>query len=490
MAAEINYDYLLSLRRNNPAWRLLAADSAPLVISFLYGAFIEPNIREMSEVDLIEKLEDALYRLRELNGEEGFGRTAHDYVREWSEPEKGWLRRFYREDGDEPYIDLTPSVEKAIAWVKSLEQSAFVGTESRLKIIFELLRQITEETDEDRGARIKALEKRRDEIDAEIERIKGGGEYILDDTAVRDRFQQFAVMARDLLSDFREVEFNFRALDRDIRKRITISTAGKGEILDDILGRSDHIEESDQGRSFRAFMEFLLSPSRQEELNSMLEKIFEMRAIAENGYDRRLMRIPDAWLDASDHAIATMRMVSAQLRQFLNGRVWLENRRVTELIQNIIRAAAQQPPGISCVYTEIDEPGVDIELPMERPMFVPLEKRLVQSHGIELAEGGEDDGVLFDLFYIDTELLAQNIYEALEGRTQASLGEIVSMFPITRGLAEIVSYMDIAAVSPDAFFDKETKEYISWTSESGAEKRAVLPRIIFTKKSDGEGGSI
>lgn len=237
-------------------------------------------------------------------------------------------------------------------------------------------------------------------------------------------------------------------------------------------------------------MEFLLSPSRQEELNSMLEKIFEMRVIAENGYDSRLMRIPDAWLDASDHAMATMRMVSAQLRQFLNGRVWLENRRVTELIQNIIRAAAQQPRGMSCVYTEIDEPGVDIELPMERPMFVPLEKCSVQSHGIELADADMNDGVLFDLFYVDTELLAQNIHEALEGRTQASLGEIVSMFPITRGLAEIVSYMDIAVASPDAFFDEETKEYISWTSESGAEKRVVLSRIIFTKKTDGEGGSI
>ena len=145
---------------------------------------------------------------------------------------------------------------------------------------------------------------------------------------------------------------------------------------------------------------------------------------------------------------------------------------------------------MSCVYTEIDEPGVDIELPMERPMFVPLEKCSVQSHGIELADADMNDGVLFDLFYVDTELLAQNIHEALEGRTQASLGEIVSMFPITRGLAEIVSYMDIAVASPDAFFDEETKEYISWTSESGAEKRVVLPRIIFTKKTDGEGGSI
>ena len=82
MAAEINYDYLLSLRRNNPAWRLLCADSAPLIISFLNAAFVEPNVREISEADLTEKLEDELYRLREEHGEDNFSRPAKDYIRE------------------------------------------------------------------------------------------------------------------------------------------------------------------------------------------------------------------------------------------------------------------------------------------------------------------------------------------------------------------------------------------------------------------------
>ena len=488
MAAEISYSYLLSLRRNSPAWRLLCADSAPLIISFLHSVFVEPNLREISEADLTEKLEDELYRLREELGEESFSRPARDYIREWSEQDKGWLRRFYREDGDEPYIDLTPSVEKAISWVKSLEQNMFVGTESRLKIIFELLRQLTEETDEDRGARIKALEKRRDEIDAEIERIKSGEDYLLDDTAVRDRFQQFSAMSRELLSDFREVEFNFRALDRDIRKRIALSTAAKGEMLDEIFGRSDLIEESDQGRSFRAFMEFLLSPSRREEFDSMLEKTFELKAVAESDYDKRLTRIYDAWLDASYHTLLTRRMISAQLRQFLDGKVWLENRRITELIQNITRIAAEPFPAMNSIYTEIDEPGINIELPMERPMFVPSEKSAVSSDNIELADGDGDD-LLFDMFYVDADKLAENIEEALRGRAQVTLGQVAAMFPITHGLAEILAYLGIAADSASAFIDEESKEYISWVSESGAEKRAAMPRIIFTK-TNGEGALI
>jgi hypothetical protein len=37
---------------------------------------------------------------------------------------------------------------------------------------------------------------------------------LLDDTALKDRFQQFTAVARELWTDFRKVEHNFRGLDR------------------------------------------------------------------------------------------------------------------------------------------------------------------------------------------------------------------------------------------------------------------------------------
>jgi hypothetical protein len=41
---------------------------------------------------------------------------------------------------------------------------------------------------------------------------------MLDETAVRDRYQQFAGTAQELLSNFREVDENFRKLDRQLRE--------------------------------------------------------------------------------------------------------------------------------------------------------------------------------------------------------------------------------------------------------------------------------
>ena len=84
---------------------------------------------------------------------------------------------------------------------------------------------------------------------------------MLDVSAQRDRYQQFAATARELLSDFREVEANFRALDRDLRERIAAWTGSKGELLDEVLGSRESIADSDQGRSFQAFYDFLLSPA-------------------------------------------------------------------------------------------------------------------------------------------------------------------------------------------------------------------------------------
>ena len=80
-------------------------------------------------------------------------------------------------------------------------------------------------------------------------------------------------MAREILADFREVEQNFRTLDRRMRERITLWEGSRGSLLEDVMSERDAIADSDQGRSFRAFWEFLLSGARQEELTRLLERV-------------------------------------------------------------------------------------------------------------------------------------------------------------------------------------------------------------------------
>ena len=50
----LDYTTLDLLRRQHPAWRLLAAELAPLVASFLHRAFIASNVRVMAQAALVE----------------------------------------------------------------------------------------------------------------------------------------------------------------------------------------------------------------------------------------------------------------------------------------------------------------------------------------------------------------------------------------------------------------------------------------------------
>ncbi|MGD9163036.1 MAG: DUF3375 family protein, partial [Desulfobacteraceae bacterium] len=61
------FDYitLKLLIQNHPSWRLLRAQHAPLICSFLHRMFIVPNKRNLSQSELTEALEDDLYILNE-----------------------------------------------------------------------------------------------------------------------------------------------------------------------------------------------------------------------------------------------------------------------------------------------------------------------------------------------------------------------------------------------------------------------------------------
>jgi Protein of unknown function (DUF3375) len=63
--ANVTYDDIVWLRANSPAWRLLRADSGPLVLSFLHRVFVADNVRSIAAVELASRLDDEVYALNE-----------------------------------------------------------------------------------------------------------------------------------------------------------------------------------------------------------------------------------------------------------------------------------------------------------------------------------------------------------------------------------------------------------------------------------------
>lgn len=480
---DVQYDDLVALRRNSPAWRLLRAEHAPLILAFLGRIFVDDNVREISASQLAAKLDDELFALNERLGEGAFPRPARAYLDDWASIESGWLRKYYPADSDEPHFDATPAVEKAIAWVRGLQARSFVGTESRLNTVFELLRQIVYGTDASPQVRLADLQRRRAEIDAQVADVERGRIDLLDAASQRDRYQQFADTARALLADFREVEANFRTLDRQMRERIAGWDGAKGELLDDIVGNRSVIADSDQGRSFQAFYDFLLSSERQTELAELLDRVQALETIDER--DPRLRHIHFDWLDAGERTQHTVRLLSDQLRRFLDDRVWLENRRVMDLLHGIETKAlrlrnADPPDGIA----QLDDTHPSVALPMERPLYRRPVSTPIDSENVEAAAPDGELTPLFDQVFVDRAQLTDSVRSLLGGRTQVGLAEVIDREPLRHGLAEIVGYMSLSDSSFRTVFDESASETLHWTDDDGVQRVATLPRVSFVRGAE------
>ncbi|HEX5998780.1 MAG TPA: DUF3375 domain-containing protein [Hyphomicrobiaceae bacterium] len=478
----MDYLTLETLRTSHPAWRLLRAENGALVASFLDRVFLQPNVRQMPESELARQLDDDLYRLRRQLGEDRFPREAKAYLDDWASDKSGWLRKRYVQGSDEAQFDITPATESALAWLASLGRRSFISTESRLRTIFELLRDLITDTEPDAAVRIAELQRRRAAIDTEIARLGTGDVPMLDDAVIRDRFHLIVETAQSLLSDFRALEQSFRDLDRDVRIKISSWEGRKGELLERILGERDAIAESDQGRSFRAFYDLLMSTDRQDELTRLLERMLALDPVRSLRPDRRIRRVHYDWLMAAEATQGTVAKLSGELRRYLDDRTWLENRRILRLLQEIETRAIEvstNPPAGDIM--ELDATAPEIALPLDRPLYTPPMKPDLDI-GVP---GTGDDGVpadaLFDLVHVDKARLQAQIWRALQVKDQISLTDLVDDHPLELGLAELVAYLSIASENSNHLIDDGARTAIEWSDADGVTGRAIMPSVVFVR---------
>jgi len=282
------------------------------------------------------------------------------------------------------------------------------------------------------------------------------------------------------LADFRQVEDNFRLLDRELRERIAGWTGSKGELLDDVLGSRATIAESDQGRSFHAFYDFLLSATKQAEFTELLERVQALAAIG--SADPRMRTIHYDWLDAGERTQATVRLLSEQLRRFLDDQVWLENRRVMDILHSIEANALQVRQSWSVdLTTEMDATAPTIALPMERPLYTPTAKMAMNSSGVSAGQGEFDASALYEQFFVDPARLSQVVRRSLQRQPQIGLAEVIAAQPLEQGLSELVTYLSLSDELFSVVFDEQVTEQVHWADPDGSSRVATIPRVTFTR---------
>lgn len=484
----MTFEKIYQLLKTHRTVTLITADNAALIISFLFRSFKQNSngfkTDAISEKDLTEQLSDYLYVLNA--DKEQFPRPSKQYLTEWSNA--GYLRK-YPTKNDEFAFELTPATENAFKWIDSLDKREFIGQESRLKQLFESLKELSTKSKRDYLSRLKELEQRKKLIEKEIEDVKSGKMDVLDDRQIKEQYFIIEETAQNLLADFKQVEQNFRDLDKHFRQQIITTTMVKGKVLEDLFQQQANLLEQDQGRSFNAFWEFLLSQSKQEELEKYINDVLSLSAVQEVQRENlNIANIRNDLIEAGDKIKRSTNSLLEQLRKYLEHKSFTENKRIYDNINEILRVITNND---HLDFSKIDflkiEDVIDIDLIMAYDWkirgFKPPQK-------IKFADSSLEDGVittdndsaLFTQFEINMAELKENIRHSLKNKTHITFSDFIREFEIKKGVAEVVAYIEIATNEKKHIIKKDNTEFIEIVNSKTDKKfKLKIPQIIFCK---------
>lgn len=441
-----------SLLLKHPAACLLRADQAAFALSFLHTSFKDTGQTAISEELLRTRLERWI---EERRSAETFTweRPAREYLEGWCTEDRGWLRKVHSGSGLEPAYELTSATEKALSWLESLRGQAFVGTESRLEGIFRELDELLRQTSDDAEQRLSYLRVERARLDEEIGRLEAGGKpAIFEPWQVNERYARVLEDARTLVSDFRQVEENFRQLAQDVVEHQTSTESTKGQIVNRVLDSHDSVRESPQGRSFYGFVRLLLDPAKREQFEDQVTRVLQISALdPELRSDPLLQRLFPRLRAEQEKVGASTQRLTANLRRALETARLAERRRVRELIGQIQALALRvkaDPPTIPDFFETEEIPEVWAGL--SRPLW---DEGLVINLDTGLSVAPQDEDMsdftrLSGLPLLTLETLRNNVATCLEEHDFVLLTEVLDRFPAEQGVLEVIGYLILASVPP------------------------------------------
>ncbi|MGV8961626.1 MAG: DUF3375 domain-containing protein [Stenotrophomonas sp.] len=483
-------DRIASYRRlrEQPLWKLLASDHAPVLVGLLQGLLLEGERRLPGSV-LSERLQQQLEALNadELSVE--LPRTAQAYIAYWLA--QGWLERRLPEAAAEEEYELSRQAVQAVRFIAGLQHNASLATESRLAMVMQQLAQLAQQTESDPDARLAALREERDRIDAEIEQVSAGKLAALDGKRALERTRDVIRLADDLAEDFRRVRDDFEQLNRRFRERIIDDEGTRGDVLDRLFNGVDVIGESDAGRSFQAFWELLNDPRQSAQLDAALDTVLN------RGFTRRLERGERAFLrnltgtllERGGQVHEVMQHFARSLRGFVQSRGYLEQRRLNQLLKQAQGEALQLRDRVRPTTAT----GYVLPLSSARLRSI-AQWRLhdPRSHQVEtrmqVAEAAaislDSVGDLVAQSEIDVRTLKDNLYTLLGDAPQLSIAQVLQRRPAAQGLGSVIGYLSIG--TRHGVVVENELETVQWTGNDGVHRRARVPLVWFLKEKRDE----
>lgn len=472
-----------------PSVKILKSRNRELILLFLLSAFPDTS-KSHSYDSLHTKLADHLESIELEEDEENDLRFADSYevkakklIKRWTQ--LGFLTSFRNENGAHHY-QLTNHTTKTLIWLESLRKKEFVGTESKFKEVFNQLKELVEWTNDDVEKRIEILEDKKRELEKEINELKISGKVdTYQEYEIIPRFQNINDTAKELLSDFKEVELNFKEISKEIYLKHTNSALSKKDVLSFTFDAIDKLKKSHQGKSFYAFWQFLIDRGLKTEWNKLIEELLE------NLKEKKIEVDDDFILGIKNHLFET------------GLQVYRANDKMAEKVSQIIRESdSLQKESLKRLLAEIKNlliklskatkaPDISIGLEGEADIELNFDKRLtlekkkgrtydqrpqVISKGIEQSTQFEK---IINKHKISKKVLNNNILNVIKDRGQASLVEIIDKHGgINQGLPEVFGYFSVLKNFKHTFNNQKETQIIF---DREAKKIIKIPEIIITR---------
>ncbi|HCB2812198.1 TPA: DUF3375 domain-containing protein [Citrobacter koseri] len=485
MATDLSFDFLEQFKEKSLALKLLRSTHFSLITSFLHQTFVITNRRSVPYQELVGLLEQHLFDIKESYGEDKFPKNARNYLDDWINSKGGYLRKYLTEDSDEPECDLLPEVEKVLHWIEELQGRQFVGTESRLKLLLDMIGELVEGTSEDPQQKLQQLKLRKAEIEQSIAAVELGQDQGFSATQIKERLYLLSDMSRQLLGDFRQVETNFRQLDKDSRRTISSGGNMKGEVLDKIFEHQDVIDDSDEGKSFSAFFELLMTPKMRSGMRENLQLLLDNEQGREViRHDRLLINLYSWLLDAGGKVNTTRQQITDQLRRYIQEQSQ-DTRRVLEIIREFeIEAHLFGERDEACDFIALGGVQAEINPLLSRQLWQPKQDEQLDSQAaVAEREPEVDFSQLLALSHISERQLQRNILQCLmDNHGQVTLADVLERYPLEFGLDELLTYIKLACEQVvTADINRQYKQQISWQPEPGLVRTVSVPKITFVR---------
>lgn len=472
----------LSRLDQDPAWRLLRADNAPVVAAILTEHLNSERDR-LNADDLYERIDADLEELRSRGMD--LKQTARAYVAEWRKA--GFLvRRPVAETRGET-LELSGASVAALRFLESREAPPRSATESRLASLSTQLRQLAIDTDPHARRRLQRLREQRDVIDARIAAVQEGTESAVVGERAVERVHDLLAQATAVPDDFARVRTEFEELNAILRARILDADQGQREVLDDVFRGVDLIADSDAGRSFSAFSALVLDPALgaafDDDVRQILDRDFANELTV--GERRALREFLTTLKDRNSEIHTVITQFARGLRRYVRSQDYQRDRILRVLIQEALSSAHAAAPHIKPYHLV----GVDLEL---TAVAISSVGALALHDPADLDAAGEIETheaavasleelrALARATEIDFDELSGNVNAMLADGSTPTVAEVMATHPATQGVASVVGLLALAATHGAE--EGDHADVLEWTGADGGARHARVVRHRFIRR--------